>query len=66
MARAALLLVSAAFLLSFFWMVSTSLKTIDKVMSDRPQLLPSPVAWENYRKVMTHPSMHFLRFVPTR
>ena len=57
-----LILVCVAFLLPFLWMISTSLKTIDNVMSDHPTLLPRPVAWENYRAVLTHPNMHFLLF----
>lgn len=43
-------------------MVSTSLKTIEEVMSDRPALIPHPFAWENFARVLTNPSMHFLLF----
>lgn len=57
-----LMLICAGFLIPFLWMISTSLKTLDRVMSDRPQLIPDPVAWENYHKVLTHPGVHFLLF----
>lgn len=61
-AHSVLLLVCAAFLLPFLWMLSTSLKTLDRVMSDQPHLIPDPIAWENYHKVLTHPGVHFLLF----
>jgi multiple sugar transport system permease protein len=57
-----LILICLGFLMPFLWMVSTSLKTIDKVMSDHPTLIPHPFAWDNYARVITHPSMHFLLF----
>ncbi|HET6249015.1 MAG TPA: carbohydrate ABC transporter permease [Tepidisphaeraceae bacterium] len=57
-----LIFVCIGFLIPFLWMVSTSLKTIDKVMSDHPTFIPHPFAWENYKAVLTHPSMHFLLF----
>jgi multiple sugar transport system permease protein len=61
-AHAVLILVCAAFLIPFLWMLSTSLKTLDRVMSDQPQLIPDPIAWENYQKVLTHPGVHILLF----
>ncbi len=57
-----LIFICVGFLLPFLWMLSTSLKTIDKVMSDHPTLIPEPLAWENYSAVLTHPSMHFLLY----
>jgi multiple sugar transport system permease protein len=62
MPHAVLILVCAGFLIPFLWMISTSLKTLDRVMSDQPQFIPDPIAWENYRKVLTHPSVRFLLF----
>ncbi len=44
---------SIVFLLPLFWMVSTSLKTPDKIFSLPIQWLPQPIAWENYRKAFT-------------
>ncbi len=61
-AHALLILVSAAFLTPFLWMISTSLKTIDAVMSEKLTFIPHPFAWTNYLRVLTHPSMHFLLF----
>ncbi len=57
-----LIVACIGFLLPFLWMLSTSLKTIDKVMSDHPTLIPQPIAWENYTAVLTHPNMHFLLY----
>ncbi len=61
-AQLALLIACALFLTPFLWMVSTSLKTIEQVMSDSPTLIPHPFALENYARVLTNPSMHFLLF----
>ena len=61
-ANLALLIACVAFLLPFLWMVLTSLKTIEQVMSDSRTLLPHPWAWENYARVLTHPGMRFLLF----
>jgi multiple sugar transport system permease protein len=60
--HALLILTCIGFLLPFLWMLSTSLKTIDKVMSDHPTIIPQPFAWENYKAVLTHPNMHFLLY----
>lgn len=35
-------------MLPFLWMVSTSLKTADKVMMFPPQWIPHPVVWRNF------------------
>jgi multiple sugar transport system permease protein len=62
LAQGLLILICIGFLLPLLWMLSTSLKTIDNVMSDHPTLVPHPVAWENYTAVLTHPNMHFLLY----
>jgi multiple sugar transport system permease protein len=58
-ALAAILLVCGGFLMPFVWMLSTSLKTIERTMAYPPEFLPNPVAAENYSKVITHPKVDF-------
>ena len=38
----------AVFLFPLFWMISTSLKPTDQIMSAPPIWLPSPIRWRNY------------------
>jgi multiple sugar transport system permease protein len=45
---ASLLLLSVAFLLPFFWMVSTSLKEQKEVFTYPPSFFPTSFHWENY------------------
>ena len=52
-------IVCAGFLLPFVWMISTSLKTIDKTMAYPPQLLPRPVAVGNFARVWTSDKVDF-------
>lgn len=39
---------SVGMLLPFLWMVSTALKSSDKVMAFPPQWIPSPMVWQNF------------------
>jgi multiple sugar transport system permease protein len=55
----ALLVICTGFALPFIWMLSTSLKTLDKTMSMPPQLMPDPMVPENYLKVINHPKLNF-------
>lgn len=48
----AILVVCAGYVLPFAWMISTSLKTVDKAMAFPPQLLPSPAVPANYLTVI--------------
>lgn len=50
---ALLIVLSALFLLPFYWMVNTSLKTPDQLFAIPPVWAPHPFAWDNYVKVMT-------------
>ncbi len=50
---ALLIILSALFLLPFYWMVNTSLKTPDQLFAIPPVWFPRPFAWDNYVKVMT-------------
>lgn len=44
---------SVVFSLPFLWTVSTALKTPENVFKSPPQLLPQPVAWDNFGKAWT-------------
>lgn len=56
-----LLLISVGFILPFVWMLSTSLKTLDKTMEFPPTFLPDPVVPKNYSDVLSHPKIDFAR-----
>jgi multiple sugar transport system permease protein len=43
-----IVLICVGFALPFVWMLSTSLKPLDKTMAFPPQLLPHPPVWHNY------------------
>ncbi len=51
---------SIIMVLPFLWMLSTSLKTPDKVLILPPELFPHPVSLENYNTVWV--SLNFLRY----
>jgi multiple sugar transport system permease protein len=51
---------SAAMLLPFVWMLSTSLKTPPQIFSYPPVWIPDPIAWQNYRETVS--VMPFGRF----
>lgn len=42
---------AAVIMVPFFWMVSTALKPQRNVYLYPPQWIPSPIAWENFRRV---------------
>jgi len=62
LAHLALAMVCVGFGLPFVWMLSTSLKTLDKTAEYPPRFVPSPVQWNNYAQVVHHPKMDFLAF----
>jgi multiple sugar transport system permease protein len=57
--HAALFFVILGFLLPFLWMLSTSLKTLDKTMAFPPTFIPDPVVPANYSRVITSPKLDF-------
>src|SRR5688572_21242265 len=71
LAFVAISLISVGFLLPFVWMLSTSLKTLDKAMEYPPRLVPDAIELhrapggamtpvpENYWRVVTHDKMDF-------
>ena len=62
LAYCSLLVLSAVYLIPFFWMISTSLKKQMAVYLFPPQWIPDPVQWQNYAAVLaTWPMMTYLR-----
>ncbi len=57
-----LIVLSIGFLLPFVWMLSTSLKTLDKTMEFPPQFIPNPIVPGNYWEALTSPKMDFPLF----
>ena len=57
----ALTALAFVFVLPFVWMISTSLKEPAQVFAMPPQLVPLPVAWENYPSALT--KFPFLRYL---
>ncbi len=51
-AFAAVLLICAGFVLPFLWMLSTSLKTVDRTMAFPPDIFPHPAVPQNYWNVI--------------
>jgi multiple sugar transport system permease protein len=58
--HAVLVLCSAAFVLPFFWMVGTSLKTNEQVLAFPPTWIPHPLQWSNYPNALD--SVPFLQY----
>ncbi len=56
---AAVLLICCGFLLPFFWLISTSLKTVDQTTADPPRLIPHPVVPGNYWEVINSSKVDF-------
>lgn len=48
-----LILVGLFFLLPFFWMLSTALKSDQQIFVNPPVWIPDPVMWENFRSAVT-------------
>lgn len=48
-----MLIVAFFMLIPFFWMFSTSLKTVGEVFEYPPKWIPSTFHWENYKRVWT-------------
>lgn len=58
----ALLPLSIIYMIPFFWMLSTALKTDRQVMAWPPVWIPNPIAWENFpRAIEFFPFWLFLR-----
>jgi multiple sugar transport system permease protein len=53
LALVAMLMICCGYLMPFLWMISTSLKTVDKTTSYPPQLIPHPAVPGNYWTAFT-------------
>ncbi len=51
----------ALFSIPFFWMVTTSLKTMGQILRFPPVWIPMPMQWENYQRAWEY--LPFARFV---
>lgn len=60
-----ILLLCAAFILPFLWMISTSLKTVEQTMVDPPVYVPQPAQWHNYSDVLNSEKVNFRAFART-
>jgi multiple sugar transport system permease protein len=59
LALLAILVICAGYLLPFVWMLSTSLKRVDQVMTNPPSLIPHPLMPGNFTKVITSDKVDF-------
>jgi multiple sugar transport system permease protein len=59
--RIALFLVCALFLLPFYWMVVTALKTREELLLYPPTLWPAELAWSNFREAVEY--IPFFRYL---
>src|SRR5258707_14390810 len=59
LALLAIILICIGFMLPFVWMLSTSLKTVDKTVAYPPQFWPDPIVPQNYWKVITSDKVDF-------
>jgi multiple sugar transport system permease protein len=55
----ALLFICIGFILPFVWMLSTSLKTLDKTMVNPPEFWPNPIVPGNYATVLSNDKLDF-------
>ena len=62
MTQLGLIFLCIGFVLPFLWMISTSLKPLDKTMVFPPQYIPNPVVPGNYWTAITSPKMDFPLF----
>src|SRR5215204_3019994 len=59
--RIVLILVCALFLLPFYWMVNTALKTRQELLAYPPTLWPGEFAWSNFREAVEY--IPFFRYL---
>jgi multiple sugar transport system permease protein len=58
-----LCLVAVIFLLPFYWLINSSLKTPDQVLANPPVWFPKPVMWRNYVDVLNTSGFPFFRLL---
>jgi multiple sugar transport system permease protein len=58
-----LIVASVAFLVPFFWMVTSALKDNAQIFAPTPQWWPNPVHWENFVAAFDYPGFPYLRLL---
>jgi multiple sugar transport system permease protein len=58
-----LITVAVAFMLPFYWMVSSALKNNDQIFARPIVWWPHPMHWENFAHAMNYPGFPFLRLL---
>ncbi len=58
-----LIVVSAAFLLPFYWIVTSGLTTTQEVFARPIQWIPTSPHWDNYSKAMNYPGFDYWRML---
>ena len=51
---------AALFVIPFYWLIVTSLKSLDQVFTDPLIWVPMPIYWSNYVEALTSPAFPFL------
>lgn len=59
--HAAMLAISAVFLLPFWWMTISAFKSNAEIFSDPVTWVPDPIRWENLRDILSRPEFPFVR-----
>ena len=63
LSHAALAGVGALFVIPFLWLVISSLKPLDQILTNPPRWIPEPIMWGNYVKALTSPAFPFVRLL---
>lgn len=61
--HAVLILFSAAFLLPFYWMVTSALKTNQEIFARPIEWFPTTPHWDNYKKATEYPGFPYWRML---
>jgi multiple sugar transport system permease protein len=61
--HAILLLVAAAFLLPFYWLVISSFKDNAQIFARPMQWWPDPIHWENFERTIHYPNFPYFRLL---
>ncbi|MEZ4713182.1 MAG: carbohydrate ABC transporter permease [Caldilineaceae bacterium] len=55
-----LFLVALFFLIPFWWLLVSSLKPVDQILTTPPRWWPDPIMWQNYTTALTSPAFPFI------
>lgn len=58
-----LLCVALFFLIPFWWLLVSSLKPLDQILTSPPRWWPDPIMWQNYVQALTSPAFPFVRLL---